>query len=101
MDSAPTIDDMKSLVFGLGRGAGIKIMPRHYNGDYGTQIRDLARDVVNAPKFPLDDISTSIQDQANNLTRLLDTDVEGDLIADVLERYIRSRVQWIGRDAVE
>lgn len=101
MDSIPTIDDLKSLVFGVGRGSGIKIVPRHYEGQYENQIRDLTRDVVLASKLPPDDVSSSINDEANNLVRILDADVRANVIADGLEKYIRSRVQWNGRDAVE
>ena len=101
MDATPTIDDMKSLVFGLGRGAGIKIIPGHYAGDYGTQIRNLAQDVVNATKTPLDDVSSSIQQHAIKLKQLLDSDADANAITNGLSQYIRSRVQWLGRDAVE
>jgi hypothetical protein len=101
MDSKPTIEDLKSLVFGVGRGSGIKIVARHYVGQYETQIRNLTRDVVLASKLPPDDVSSLIQDEANNLVRLLNADVSANVIADGLERYIRSRVQWNGRDTVE
>lgn len=101
MDSITTIVDLKSLVFGGGRGSGIKIVPRHNAGQYETQIRDLTRDVVLASKLPPDDVSPSIKDEANNLARLLNADVSANAIVDGLERYIRSRVQWNGRDTVE
>lgn len=101
MDPMPSVEEMKSLVFGLGRGVGVRIFPRHYRGDYATQMRDLARDVLNAPKSPLDDASDSTLNSANNLARLLDVEADVQLIADGLEKYIRSRAQWVGRDAVE
>ena len=37
MGDTPTIDDLKALVYGRGRGTGIKITPRHYDGDNGQQ----------------------------------------------------------------
>ena len=96
-----TIDELKSIVYGRGRGTGIKITPRHYDGNNGEQILSLARDTVTAAKHPPDEEEITMTRLRATLTGLLESDADADSIADAVIRYIQARVEWTGRDAVE
>ncbi|MDM4019492.1 hypothetical protein [Roseiconus lacunae] len=96
-----TIDELKSLVYGRGRGTGIKITPRHYDGDNGEQILSLARDTAMAVKHPPDKEDVTMVERCADLCAVLDFDADVDSVADALTRYVQSRVKWSGRGAIE
>ncbi len=96
-----TIDELRSLVYGPGRGTGIKIIPRHCDGDIRSQIFSLARDTLNATKFPPDEEEYRMTKHATALSELLDSKADAHSVADALTRYVQSRIEWTGRGAVE
>ncbi|QDV87857.1 hypothetical protein TBK1r_68890 [Stieleria magnilauensis] len=95
------IDELKSFVYGRGRGAGIKITPRHYDGDNDEQVLSLARDVATAEKHPPDDEEITMSQHGAALSELLESHADAEAVADALIRYTQSRVGWTGRGAVE
>ena len=79
-----TIDELKPLVFGRGRGAGIKIAPRHYEGDSEEQIVSLARDTAKAEKHPPDDEDATMVKGFGHLREQLETNAGAAAVGDAL-----------------
>ncbi|TWU05419.1 hypothetical protein Poly21_56830 [Allorhodopirellula heiligendammensis] len=96
-----TIDELKSLVYGRGRGTGIKIAPCRYEGNTDEQILSLARDTATAVKIPADEEAITMTKHGNALSQLLESEADADIVADALIRYVQSRLEWTGRGAVE
>jgi hypothetical protein len=96
-----TIDTLKSLLYGKGRGTGIRIVPKNYDGAIGTQVEGLVQDVVTAQKDPPDAEDATVLHLGNDLARALEFHAGFNVIADALTRYVQARVEWTGRGAIE
>jgi hypothetical protein len=96
LDTAPEGDVLgflRWLVYGLGRGTGIHVLPRHLPRDPAEAIRRLTSDVVAARKEPPDDVlGTRCSHLANRLVEMVDR-LPSREVARVLVAYVEARLE--------
>ena len=90
-------DCLKSLVYGIGRGTGIRITPRHHAGTVDERIVKFAAEIVNAERLPPDSVCTSIQAAFDTLVELVDMKADSSRISEAIIAYIDARVLWSNR----
>jgi len=86
--------DLKALVYGMGRAAGIRVKPRHHRGSEAENTVALAKDVLVAPKVPPDvEWGPQAVVTASALSAALSgTTIEVTQVAACLEAYVAARL---------
>lgn len=101
MATSESIDQIKSYVYGVGRGCGIKVVPRHHIGILSEQILSLANDVINADIRPSNDQLGEECVMAYSRLSITVADGAENAIADALRQYVATRQRVMSRGAVE
>jgi hypothetical protein len=102
MATSESIVEIKSYIYGVGRGCGIGVTPRHHAGEPTEQIRSLARDVIFAAVRPSNEIlGEECAVAFERLSNAVHSGAESNAIHDALRHYVGARQRELSRGAVE
>jgi hypothetical protein len=95
MTSIDRPTQLKAYIYGLGRACGIRVVPRHHDGDPAKRVLSLARDVIAAEKSPSDAaLGQHAENAAHALIALVAEDPnDPDRVAAGVEFYINERLR--------
>jgi hypothetical protein len=95
-------DELTAYVYGLGRGFGIQVTPRHHQGGLADQIRSLAADVVAAEQRPMNsDLGAEVTDAFQSLQDAIAQSLPPTEIERHIRNYIQARRRILGEGSVE
>ena len=95
-------DELKAYVYGIGRGFGIKVTPRHHQGELAQQVLSLAADIVAADTWPSNvDLGSDAAAAFQTLQNALAEKLPGHEIERHIRNYIQERIRALSKGSVK
>lgn len=95
-------ESIKSYVYGLGRGVGIRVQPRHHLGDFRQQVYSIATDVLEAVDHPSnEELGEPALAAYRDLQDAIDSNTSAEEVALKIQEYVLARCRELNRNVEE
>jgi hypothetical protein len=102
MTDEARIESLKQHIYGIGRGAGIQVIPRNATGSLANSIHSLAVDVLIAEVVPRNEaLGPEVCKAYQELQLAARAPIIADCIEIALRNYVDARIRKLSAGAVE